>query len=219
MVIDAKSRLVAVGLPLPGNRNDYRALTESGVDRACRDAPVPADGSYQGAGALMPHRRRPGRERPTPQQEAGNAVHRRARVRVEHAFSRVKNWKILRDCRLRGTGVHHAMPGIAPPPQPGTAPPQPGRPLAPAVPEDAAGARCHRAPLDEVGVRGGVQIGHELLELLQELWRVGGHRGIEAPGERTEELVRPLLDVRAAAQGDEAPFGVLAGGAGRRRPR
>jgi hypothetical protein len=25
----------------------------------------------------------------------------------------MKSWKILRDCRLRGDGVHHAMPGIA----------------------------------------------------------------------------------------------------------
>jgi hypothetical protein len=25
----------------------------------------------------------------------------------------MKTWKILRDCRLRGDGVHHAMLGIA----------------------------------------------------------------------------------------------------------
>jgi hypothetical protein len=25
----------------------------------------------------------------------------------------MKTWKILRDCRLRGDGVHHAMRGIA----------------------------------------------------------------------------------------------------------
>lgn len=114
VVIDADSRLVvAVGLPLPGNRNDCRAFSESGVDRPCRDVPVLADGGYQGTGALMPHRRRPGQERLKPQQEADNAVHRRARSRVEHVFSRMKNWKILRDCRLRGTGVHYAMLGIA----------------------------------------------------------------------------------------------------------
>lgn len=61
----------------------------------------------------MPHRRYPVQERLTPQQEADNAVHRRARARVEHTFSRMKNWKILRDCRLHETGVHHAMLGIA----------------------------------------------------------------------------------------------------------
>ncbi|WP_443054542.1 transposase family protein [Streptomyces sp. NBC_00683] len=53
------------------------------------------------------------RRRTPPEQEADNAVHRRARARFEHVFSRMKNWKILRDCRLRGEGVHHAMLGAA----------------------------------------------------------------------------------------------------------
>lgn len=35
------------------------------------------------------------------------------RARVEHTFARMKTYKILRDCRLRGDGVHHAMLGIA----------------------------------------------------------------------------------------------------------
>ncbi|GGT03044.1 hypothetical protein GCM10010206_77100 [Streptomyces cinerochromogenes] len=36
VVIDANSRLVvAIGLPLPGSRNDGRAFTEFGVERAC----------------------------------------------------------------------------------------------------------------------------------------------------------------------------------------
>jgi hypothetical protein len=74
---------------------------------------VLADGGYRGTGALIPHRHRRGQQHLTPEQEADNAVHRRARARVEHVFSRMKNWKILRDCRLRGTGVHQAMLGIA----------------------------------------------------------------------------------------------------------
>lgn len=114
VVIDASSRLVvAVGLPLPGNRNDCRAFTESGVDRDSWDAPALADGGYQGTGALIPHRRSRGQKCLTPEQEADNAVHRRARARVEHVFSRMKNWEIVRDCRLRGDGVHHAMLGVA----------------------------------------------------------------------------------------------------------
>lgn len=114
VVIDANSHLVvAIGLPLPGSRNDCRAFTESGVDRACRGAPTIADGGYQGTGLLIPHRRRRGQAYLSPQQEAENAVHRRARARVEHALSRLKNWKILRDCRLKGNGVHQAMLGIA----------------------------------------------------------------------------------------------------------
>ncbi|WP_370423994.1 transposase [Streptomyces sp. QH1-20] len=114
VVIDANSRLVvAVGIPLPGTRNDCRAFTESGVDRACRGAPVLADGGYQGTATLMPHRKPRGHKQLSRQQEAENAVHRRARAHVEHAFSRLKNWKILRDCSLRGAGVHQAMLGIA----------------------------------------------------------------------------------------------------------
>jgi hypothetical protein len=34
-------------------------------------------------------------------------------ARVEPAFARRETWKILRDCRLKETGVHHAMLGIA----------------------------------------------------------------------------------------------------------
>jgi hypothetical protein len=45
--------------------------------------------------------------------EAHNASHRKVRARVEHTFARMKTWKILRDCRLKGDGVHYAMLGIA----------------------------------------------------------------------------------------------------------
>ncbi|MEV8018056.1 transposase [Streptomyces sp. NPDC086554] len=114
VVIEANSRLVvAIGIPLPGSRNDCRAFAESGVDRACHGAPVIADGGYQGTGALIPHRKRRGQQPLSPQQKAENKVHRKARARVEHALSRLKNWKILRDCRLKGDGVHQAMLGIA----------------------------------------------------------------------------------------------------------
>jgi hypothetical protein len=35
------------------------------------------------------------------------------RIRVEQVFARMKAWKILRGCRLKGDGIHHAMLGIA----------------------------------------------------------------------------------------------------------
>ncbi|MFC5204671.1 transposase [Streptomyces kaempferi] len=114
VVIDANSRLVVtVGDPLPGSRNDCRAFTESGVDRVCRGVPTIADGGYQGTGLLIPHRKHRGQEHLGPAKEAEISVHRRARARVEHALSRLKNWKILRDCRLKGNGVHQAVLGIA----------------------------------------------------------------------------------------------------------
>ncbi|SOE33759.1 DDE superfamily endonuclease [Streptomyces sp. OK228] len=98
-VIDTKSRLVvAIGLPLPGNPNDCRAFTASGVDRACRGAPVIAAGGYRGTGALIPHRRRRNQRHLSAEQKAENRVHRKAHARFEHTLSRLKSWKILRDC-------------------------------------------------------------------------------------------------------------------------
>ncbi|MFC9608745.1 transposase [Streptomyces niveus] len=112
-VIDADTRLVVlVGRALPGNRNDCKAWEESGVKAAIGKTMTIADGGYPGTGVVMPHRRRAGEELPTWKQEH-NRSHKQVRARVEHAFARMKTWKILRDCRLKGEGVHHAMLGIA----------------------------------------------------------------------------------------------------------
>ncbi|WP_406459167.1 transposase [Streptomyces sp. NBC_00876] len=113
VVIDADTRLVVVvGLPLPGNRNDCRAWAESGAKAAVGNTMTIADGGYPGTGLLMPHRRRKGEDLPDWKQ-AHNKSHKKVRARVEHAFARMKTWKILRDCRLRGDGVRHAMHGVA----------------------------------------------------------------------------------------------------------
>jgi hypothetical protein len=89
VVLDADTRLiVVVGRPLARNRNDCKAWN----GRA--------------------HRRRKGEELPGWKQEH-NKSHKQVRARVEHVFARMKTWKILRDCRLKGDGVHHAMLGIA----------------------------------------------------------------------------------------------------------
>lgn len=71
-----------------------------------------ADGGYPGTGLVMPHRRAPGEELPGWKQ-AHNRSHKQVRARVEHTFASMKNWKILRGCRLKGAGVHHATLGIA----------------------------------------------------------------------------------------------------------
>ncbi|MCX4974999.1 transposase [Streptomyces sp. NBC_00620] len=113
VVIDADSRLVVVvGRPLPGNRNDCKAWEESGAKAAVGNTMTIADGGYPGTGLVMPHRRRKGEQLPDWKQ-AHNKSHKQVRARVEHAFARMKTWKILRDCRLKGDGVHHAMLGIA----------------------------------------------------------------------------------------------------------
>nr|WP_330237306.1 transposase [Streptomyces sp. NBC_00566] len=66
----------------------------------------------QGRRTGHPHRRAPGEELAAWKQQH-NVSHRRVRARVEHPFARMKTWKILRDCRMRGEGVHHAMLGLA----------------------------------------------------------------------------------------------------------
>ncbi|MFE9574061.1 transposase [Streptomyces sp. NPDC006692] len=112
VVIDADTRLVVVvGRPLPGsNRNDCKAWEESGAKAAVGATMTIADGGYPGTGLVMPHRRRKGEELPGWKQ-AHNKSHKQVRARVEHVFARMKTWKILRDCRLKGDGVHHAMLG------------------------------------------------------------------------------------------------------------
>ncbi|MEU3972995.1 transposase [Streptomyces bacillaris] len=115
VVIDADTLLVvAVGRPLPGNRNNCRAWEDSGAKAATSTtATVIADGGYRGPGLTIPHYRRHKNEELPPWKEEHNASHRKVRARVEHTFAHMKSWKILRDCRLKGDGVHHAMLGIA----------------------------------------------------------------------------------------------------------
>jgi hypothetical protein len=105
--------VVAVGGPLAGSRNDRRAFAEPGVHHTCREAPVIAHGGYQRTGARIPHRKRHGHRRLSPQHETENEVHRRAQARLEHVLSRLKNGKVFRDRRLKGDGVHQAMLAIA----------------------------------------------------------------------------------------------------------
>jgi hypothetical protein len=60
VVIDADTRLVvAVGRPLPGNRNDCKAWELSGAKAAVGRTTVIADGGYRGTDQV-PHRRTPG---------------------------------------------------------------------------------------------------------------------------------------------------------------
>jgi hypothetical protein len=74
---------------------------------------VITDGGYRGTGQVIPHRRGRGQAELPDWKEEHNHSHRKVRAGVEHAFARMRAWKILRDCRLRGDGVHHAMLGIA----------------------------------------------------------------------------------------------------------
>jgi hypothetical protein len=114
VVIDADTRLVvAVGRPLPGNRNDCKAWEDSGARAAVGRTTVIADDGYRGTGLVIPHRRERGQTDLPDWKEDHNRSHRKVRARVEHAFARMKSWKILRDCRLKGGGVHRAVLGVA----------------------------------------------------------------------------------------------------------
>lgn len=101
VIIDANTRLV-VATARPERKTPSVGRTT-----------VIADGGCRGTGLVIPHRRERGRAELLAWKEEHNASHRKVRARVEHAFARVKTWKILRDCRLKGDGVHHAMLGIA----------------------------------------------------------------------------------------------------------
>ncbi|WP_280871723.1 transposase [Streptomyces sp. MJP52] len=114
VVIDADTRfVVVVGRPLPGNRHDSRGWEESGAKAAVGNTTTIADGGYQGTGLVIPHRKAKGQAELPDWKEEHNRFHKQVRARVEHVFARMKTWKILRDCRLKGDGVHHAMLGIA----------------------------------------------------------------------------------------------------------
>lgn len=98
---------------MPGNRNDCKAWELFGAKDAVGKTTVIADGGYRGTGLVIPHHRERGQAELPDWKEEHNASHRKVRARVEHAFARMKTWKILRDFRLKGDGVHHAMLGIA----------------------------------------------------------------------------------------------------------
>lgn len=71
-----------------------------------------ADGGYPGTGHV-PHRHECGQTKLAAWKEEHNRSHKQVRAPVEHVVARMETWKTLRDCRLKGDGVHHAMLGIA----------------------------------------------------------------------------------------------------------
>ncbi|MET9392675.1 transposase family protein [Streptomyces sp. NPDC006624] len=113
VIIDADTKLViAAARPVPGNTADAKAWRDSGLARHCEGVTVLGDGAYINTGLVVPHRKRPGRALLSGEEE-DNAEHRTVRARVEHAFARMKHYKILRDCRQRGNGLHHAVQAVA----------------------------------------------------------------------------------------------------------
>lgn len=93
VVVDANARLVvAVGDPVPGNRNDSTAYRDAGADRARRGAHVMADGGHQGNRQVITPYRRPsdGSGLPAWQHEL-NTVHKRVHAHIEYAFAHMRS--------------------------------------------------------------------------------------------------------------------------------
>nr|WP_093909802.1 transposase family protein [Streptomyces sp. cf386] len=113
VIVEADSRLVvAAARPLPGTAADAHAWRRSGLAERCDGVTVLGDGAYLKTGLIVPHRKRPGRPLLKGAEE-DNAEHRKVRPRVEHVIGWMKNYKILRECRQRGDGLHHAVQAVA----------------------------------------------------------------------------------------------------------
>ncbi|WP_225798311.1 transposase family protein [Streptomyces aculeolatus] len=113
VIVDADTRLVvAAARPVPGTTADAHAWRASGLAEQCEGVTLLGDGAYLNCGMAVPHRKRPGRAL-LKGEEDDNAAHRKVRARVEHVIGRMKNYKILRDCRQHGDGLHHAVQAVA----------------------------------------------------------------------------------------------------------
>ncbi|MEU5771504.1 transposase family protein [Streptomyces asoensis] len=113
VIVDADTRLViAAAHPVPGTTADAHAWRASGLAKHCQGVTVLGGAAYLHCQMVVPHRKRP--HRPLlPGEQADNAAHRKVRARVEHVIGRMKNYKILQDCRQRGDGLHHAVQAVA----------------------------------------------------------------------------------------------------------
>ncbi|MGV9885052.1 transposase family protein [Streptomyces sp. NPDC003006] len=113
VIVDADSRLmIATARPVPGTTADAHAWRASGLTEQCAGVTLLGDGAYLNCGMAVPHRKRP-RRALLAGEEDDNAAHRKVRARVEHVIGRMKNYKILRDCRQHGDGLHHAVRAVA----------------------------------------------------------------------------------------------------------
>ncbi|MGW3565211.1 transposase [Streptomyces sp. NPDC000941] len=103
-------RIVAVGDAWPGNRNDVVVFRET-LGKPLPDHPhLSGDGGYQGIGRIRSPRRGPDRK------IIKDRAYRRFRKRravAEHTIARLKDHRILRQCRRKEEGINQAVASIA----------------------------------------------------------------------------------------------------------
>jgi hypothetical protein len=113
VIVDADTRLViAAARPAPGTTADAHAWRASDLAQHCQDVTVLGDGAYLNCGMVVPHRKRP-RRALLAGEEADNVAHSKVRARVEHVIGRMRNYKILGDCRQHSDGLQHAVHAVA----------------------------------------------------------------------------------------------------------
>jgi hypothetical protein len=103
-------RVIATTAGGPGNRNDPVHYRGSSIESLCKlHGRVLADGGYRGVPELV-----------TPTFQGRRIVrdrrwrrHRKRRARVEHAIARLKNWRVLRDHRRRGSRLAQTIQAVA----------------------------------------------------------------------------------------------------------
>ena len=89
-VIDTDTRrVVAVGRPVPGNRNDCTAQLSDAMAANGKTTAI-ADGGYRGPSLVIPHRREQVQTELPARQEEHHASHSKTRARIKHAFPRMK---------------------------------------------------------------------------------------------------------------------------------
>jgi hypothetical protein len=103
-------RIVAVSKAWPGNRNDTVVFKETLGKTLPTHARLIGDGGYRGNPRITsPRRGAYGRII----RDRNYRPFRKSRARAEHTIARLKDHRILRQCRGRGTAIDHAIAGVA----------------------------------------------------------------------------------------------------------
>ena len=110
LVRRADLHVIAVVGGGPGNRNDPIHYRGTEVEDLCQHhGRVLADGGYRGVAELVTPRFR---GRSIVRDRAWRS-HRRRRARVEHAIARLKDWRVLRDHRRKGSRLPQTLRAVA----------------------------------------------------------------------------------------------------------